>query len=121
MTAVNRPRWIASAAASSAGHTCSRAGQRPDSGAGHACRVLTTASIPQGLCRRCVRTLSRRLRDVPGIESFQVDAEAALVRVRGDIEAADLQAAVASVSPVGPTRAPLLWGIDHQPISIDIR
>jgi len=50
--------------------------------------------IPRGLCRRCVRALSRRLRDVPGVVSFEIDASAGGVWVNGDVDPALAQEAV---------------------------
>ena len=54
--------------------------------------------IPQGLCRRCVRALSRRLRDLPGTVSFEVDAEAGRVWISGDVEPTAAQSAVRDLS-----------------------
>src|SRR4051794_23660596 len=54
--------------------------------------------IPQGLCRRCVRALSGRLRDLPGVVSFEVDAAAGRVWVSGDVDPAAAQATVRDLS-----------------------
>ncbi|WP_169953680.1 heavy-metal-associated domain-containing protein [Microbispora sp. H11081] len=56
----------------------------------------TTVGVPALLCRRCVRLLSRHVRDVTGVTSFEVDAARGLLRVRGDVDAEDLRAALAS-------------------------
>jgi Heavy-metal-associated domain len=50
--------------------------------------------IPQGLCRRCVRALSRRLRDLPGVVSFEIDAAAGRVWISGEVDPAAAHAAV---------------------------
>jgi ribosomal protein S14 len=54
--------------------------------------------IPQGLCRHCVRTLSRRLRDLPGVVSFEIDAGAGRVWISGEVDPAAAQAAVDDLS-----------------------
>jgi copper chaperone CopZ len=53
-------------------------------------------SVPAGLCRRCVRVVSRRVRDVPGVASLEVDAVRGLLRVRGDVDPALLRAELES-------------------------
>jgi hypothetical protein len=53
--------------------------------------------IPPGLCRRCVRALSRRLRDVPGTVWFEIDAAAGRLSVGGDVDPAALAAVVSDV------------------------
>jgi copper chaperone CopZ len=58
--------------------------------------ATTTLPIPPGLCRPCVRALSRRLRDVPGVVSVEVDVARAEVRVDGDADPAALAAALSS-------------------------
>jgi hypothetical protein len=55
-------------------------------------------ALPQGLCRLCVRALSRRLRDLPGMVWFEIDAAAGLVRISGDV---DLAAAEALIRALG--------------------
>ncbi|MGC9671176.1 cation transporter [Planosporangium sp. 12N6] len=50
--------------------------------------------LPTGLCRRCVRTVSRRVRDVPGVVSLEVDAVRGLLRVCGDADARVVVAAL---------------------------
>jgi hypothetical protein len=50
--------------------------------------------LPAGLCRRCVRSLSRRVADVPGVSWFEVDAAAGLLRVTGDVDPAAVAAVV---------------------------
>lgn len=74
------------------------AGSRPD--APRATGVVTLR-LPGPLCRRCVRTLSRRLSDVPGVETLAVDAAGGVVRVYGG---ADDAALAAALPPGGPCR-----------------
>jgi hypothetical protein len=50
--------------------------------------------LPPGLCRRCVRTLSRRLSDLPNMVWFQVDAAAGLLWFSGGADPATVEAAV---------------------------
>jgi hypothetical protein len=50
--------------------------------------------LPPGLCRRCVRAFSRRLRDVPGMVWFEVDAAAGLLWISGDVDPATIEAQV---------------------------
>jgi hypothetical protein len=57
-------------------------------------RPTLTLQIPRGLCHRCVRTLSRRLRDVAGVVSFSVDAEGGCVVVTGAVDPAAVRAVV---------------------------
>ena len=56
------------------------------------------ASSSQGLtlfvkgmrCRRCVREVTARLRDVPGVETVAADARRSRIRVSGTMERADV-------------------------------
>jgi hypothetical protein len=59
------------------------------------CNVL---ALPQGLCRRCVRALSRRLRDLPGMVWFEIDAATGQVRIKGDVDLAAAEALIRSLS-----------------------
>jgi copper chaperone CopZ len=52
-------------------------------------------AVPPGLCRRCVRAISRRLRDVPGVVTFQIDAERGVVTIGGNPDPDDLRSALA--------------------------
>jgi hypothetical protein len=45
-------------------------------------------AIPKGLCHTCLRALSRRLRDLPDVAWFQIDAAAAQVLIAGDMDLA---------------------------------
>jgi copper chaperone CopZ len=58
---------------------------------------MVIVSVPARLCRRCVRVVSRRVRDVPGVGSLEVDAARGLLRVRGEVDLEDLLAALGSV------------------------
>jgi len=44
-------------------------------------------------CRRCVREVTARLRDVPGVETVSADAHRSLVRLSGTMTTADVLAA----------------------------
>jgi copper chaperone CopZ len=52
-----------------------------------------TVAVPAGLCRRCVRLLSRRVSDLPGVISLQVEPERGQLRVTGDVQAGVVVAA----------------------------
>lgn len=49
-------------------------------------------------CRRCVRDVTARLRDVPGVESVVADATRSRVEVRGAMADADVLAALDGTS-----------------------
>jgi copper chaperone CopZ len=67
--------------------------------------ATVTMSVSGTLCRRCVRIISRRVRDVPGVESLEVDAARGVVRVHGDVDRAALVAALES-DDLGGCEAP---------------
>jgi copper chaperone CopZ len=46
-------------------------------------------------CRRCVREVTARLRDVPGVDTVTADVAASLVRLGGSMRAEDVVAALA--------------------------
>jgi hypothetical protein len=46
------------------------------------------------MCHTCLRALSRRLRDLPGVVWFEVDAAAGRVLIAGDV---DVEAAEGTV------------------------
>jgi hypothetical protein len=52
-----------------------------------------TVPVPAGLCRRCVRLLSRHVRDVPGVVSLRVQPVQGRLSVTGDVDVAALRAA----------------------------
>ena len=64
----------------------------------HRARQRQGLEIPHGLCRRCVRALSGRLRDLPGVVSFEIDASAGRVWINGDVDPALAQEAVRDLS-----------------------
>lgn len=45
-------------------------------------------------CRRCVREVTARLRDVPGVETVSADGRRSLVRVGGSMTTDDVLAAL---------------------------
>jgi hypothetical protein len=50
--------------------------------------------LPKDLCRKCVRSLSRRLRDLSGVVWFEIDTTAGQVLLNGDVDAAAAEAMV---------------------------
>ena len=59
--------------------------------------------VPGMSSRRCVRLVSGRLSDVPGVRTVEVDLETRTVRVTGTADTASLQAAIRrAVSEGGP-------------------
>ena len=74
-----------------------------DGGPGHRESMATVRDphvlvLPKDLCRHCLRALSRRLRDVPGVAWFQIEAAAGQVLIAGDV---DLAAAEGVVRELG--------------------
>jgi copper chaperone CopZ len=59
--------------------------------------IAVTVCVPGLTCRHAVRVVSARLRDVPGVQSVEVDAPAGLVVVRGPVEAREVRAALVEV------------------------
>jgi copper chaperone CopZ len=59
-------------------------------------RRVTAVVVPPPLCRRCVRLLSRCVRDVPGVLTLRVDPVSGEVRVLGDVAPEHLVAALAA-------------------------
>ena len=56
--------------------------------------MAVTVCVPGLTCRHAVRVVSARLRDVPGVQSVEVDASAGLVVVRGSVDAREVRAAL---------------------------
>ncbi|MFJ8578252.1 cation transporter [Micromonospora sp. NPDC093277] len=63
---------------------------------------VVTVALPPGICRRCVRVVSRRVSDLPGVVSLEFDGDAGLLRVGGDIDPAALDRAGLAICPAGP-------------------
>jgi copper chaperone CopZ len=57
---------------------------------------VMTVLVAAPLCRRCVRLISRRVSDVPGVVSLEVDAASGGLRIRGDVKVQQVLAAVRS-------------------------
>ncbi len=53
--------------------------------------------VPGMTCRHCVRAVTARLRDLPGVVAVEADAESARLVVHGDITADQVEAALAEV------------------------
>ncbi|TYC23033.1 cation transporter [Micromonospora sp. MP36] len=68
-------------------------------------RVVTVA-LPPGICRRCVRAVSRRVSDLPGVVSLEFDGDAGLLRVGGEVDPAALHRTGLTVCPAGPKCRP---------------
>ena len=49
-------------------------------------------------CRRCVREVTARLRDVPGVETVAADAATCRVRLSGTMAAADVMTALSGTT-----------------------
>ena len=64
-----------------------------------------TVPLPAGLCRRCVRLLSRRVSDLPGVVALRVEPAGARLSVRGGVDRAAVLAArdAAGFAVPGPT------------------
>jgi copper chaperone CopZ len=56
--------------------------------------VAVTMRVPALTGRHAVRVVSARLRDVPGVESVEVDGPAGWVVVRGPVDAEQVRAAL---------------------------
>ncbi len=54
--------------------------------------------VPRMTCRRCVRIVTARLRDLPGVVMVAANAAAAEVIVHGEVSEDRLRAALAEVS-----------------------
>ena len=56
--------------------------------------MALTMRVPGLTCRHAVRVVSARLRDVPGVQSVEVDGPAGWVVVRGPVDAQQVRAAL---------------------------
>ncbi|MET7970959.1 heavy-metal-associated domain-containing protein [Micromonospora sp. NPDC005305] len=64
--------------------------------------LVTTVRLPPGMCRRCVRAVSRRVSDLPGVVSLEFDVDAGTLRVGGEVDSSALRWAGLAVCPDGP-------------------
>jgi copper chaperone CopZ len=60
--------------------------------------TVVELSVPDLGCRRCIRELTARLRDVPGVETVTVDAVRSRVTLTGSMDPADAHAALAGTT-----------------------
>jgi copper chaperone CopZ len=65
--------------------------------------TLIVFRVPALCCRICVRMISARVTDVPGVRTVEVDLGAKTVRVTGTFDAAAVAAAIAGAG----------YAIDH--------
>ncbi|MEV0154770.1 heavy-metal-associated domain-containing protein [Micromonospora sp. NPDC050686] len=56
-------------------------------------RQELSVPLPDGICRHCVRLISGRLRDLPGVVSLEYDAGRRVLRVGGQPDPAALRRA----------------------------
>jgi copper chaperone CopZ len=56
--------------------------------------MALTMRVPGLTCRHAVRVVSARLRDVPGVQSVEVDGPAGWVVVRGPVDAQQVRTAL---------------------------
>jgi copper chaperone CopZ len=56
--------------------------------------MALTMCVPGLTCRHAVRVVSARLRDVPGVQSVEVDGPAGWVVVRGPVDAQQVRFAL---------------------------
>lgn len=59
--------------------------------------TVVEMQVPGMTCRHCVRAVTARLRDLPGVVAVEADAENARLVVHGDITADQVEAALAEV------------------------
>ncbi|WP_446220030.1 heavy-metal-associated domain-containing protein [Micromonospora sp. IBHARD004] len=62
---------------------------------------VAMVALPPGICRRCVRAVSRRVSDLPGVVSLEFDADAGVLRVGGEVDPAALRRAGSADCPAG--------------------
>jgi copper chaperone CopZ len=61
--------------------------------------MWTMSLLVDGMrCRRCVREVTARLRDVPGVETVAADARSSRVRVAGTMAGLDVLRALAGLA-----------------------
>ncbi len=54
--------------------------------------------VPYMRCRRCVRSVTARLRDLPGVVTVEADARTAELVVRGEVTEDQVRGALADVA-----------------------
>jgi copper chaperone CopZ len=59
--------------------------------------TLITLQVPGMTSRNRLRTVTARLRDLPGAVTVEADADTAIVAVHGDISETDVRAALTDV------------------------
>lgn len=59
--------------------------------------AVVEMQVPGMTCRHCVRAVTARLRDLPGVVAVEADAEHARLVVHGDVTADQVRAAVDEV------------------------
>lgn len=57
--------------------------------------------VPDMRCRRCVRLVTARLRDLPGVVTVEADARTAELVVHGDVTEDQVRGALADVALPG--------------------
>ena len=57
--------------------------------------------VPDMRCRRCVRSVTARLRDLPGVVTVEGDARTSQLVVRGDLTEEQVRNALADVALPG--------------------
>ena len=56
------------------------------------------AYVPWMTCRHCVRLVTTRLRDLPGVVSVEANAETGELVVQGEVSEADIRSAIADAA-----------------------
>lgn len=71
--------------------------------------AVIALTVPRMACRRCVRVVTARLRDLPGVHTVEADVRTATLVVRGELSEEQvrgaLHAAGFSAAP-GPALSP---------------
>jgi copper chaperone CopZ len=59
--------------------------------------AVITLHVPDMRCRRCVRSVTARLRDLPGVVTVEADATTGELVVRGEVTVGQVREALADV------------------------